>query len=175
MITNFLSRAMITNTSELTPSLMLDCRSGACRIVYSGTWLTSSSLVARTNMLCMKAACHAFSVTRRTGILYSGSAPQNASLTNRFSAAFRWARVLASSLSKTAGAVGLLTSPHRTSSAIPFSSTMNRSLGERPVLSPVVAKRTPSAVSLASFNSTAVSCRVSHPRFQWTEPFGSKP
>ena len=166
MITNFLSRAMITNTSEFTPSLMLDRRSGACKMVYSGTWETSSSLVARTNMLCMKDACHAFSVTSLTGILYSGSAPQNASFTNRFSAEFRCARVLARSLSNTAGAVGLLTSPQSTSSAKPASSTMNRSFGDRPVLSPVVASKTPSAVSLASPSSTADSCSSSQPRFQ---------
>ena len=134
---------------------MLDFNSGACRIVNSGIWAAISSSEARTNMLCMKAACHAFSVTSLTGILNSGSEPQNASLTNRFSAAFRCARVLTSSLSKTAGAVGLLTSPHQTSSAIPASSTMNRSFGERPVLSPVTASSTESEVSFASPSSTA--------------------
>jgi len=52
---------------------------------------------------------------------------------------------------------------------------MNRSFGERPVRSPVVASKTPCAVSWASPRSTALLCNSSALRFQCTAPLGSKP
>ena len=78
-------------------------------------------------------------------------------------------------LSKTSGVVDLLTSPHQTFSANPGSSMMNRSFGERPVRSPVVASKTPCAVRQASPRSTASPCNASQPRFQWTAPLGFNP
>ena len=176
MITSPLSRARITKTPELIPSLLgLAFREGAWRMVYSGACLSSSSSEALTNMLCMKAACHAFSVTSLTGILCLVSAPQKASLTNKSSVLSRCFLVLSRSLSNFSGDIGLLTSPHHTSSARPGSSTMKRSLGDLPVLSPVVVRSTPCEVSFASFLETASSCSFSQPRFQCTLPLGFSP
>ena len=86
MITSPLSRARITKTPELlVPSLLgLAFREGVENGVF-GSMPSSSSSEALTNMLCMKAACHAFSVTSLTGILCLVSAPQKASLTNKSS------------------------------------------------------------------------------------------
>ena len=59
----------MTKASELVPSSLGSAlRSGAWSMVYCGTCETNSSFEARTNMLCMKAACQAFSVTSLTGI-----------------------------------------------------------------------------------------------------------
>ena len=143
--------------------------------MYSGECLSSSSWEALTNMLCMKAACHAFSVTSLTGILCLVSAPQKASLTNKSSVLSRCFLVFSRSLSNLSADIGLLTSPHHTSSARPVSSTMKRSLGDLPVLSPVVVKSTPCEVSFASFLETASSCSSSQPRFQCTLPLGLSP
>ena len=52
---------------------------------------------------------------------------------------------------------------------------MNRSFGERPVRSPVVASKTPCAVISASPPFTAVSCNSSEDKFQCTEPLGFNP
>ena len=52
---------------------------------------------------------------------------------------------------------------------------MNRSFGERPVRSPVVASKTPCAVIFASPSSTALPCNSSEERFQCTEPLGFNP
>ena len=102
-------------------------------------------------MFFTKCACHATSIMKRTFKREFSLAPQNVSTTNNL---FPESCLVVRSFKSfhTSGVVGLLSfgDPgvfHQIVSLVTSSSTINLSLGERPVNSPVITFTAPSSVS----------------------------
>src|SRR3990167_5312122 len=163
----------LAKLSTMKVELRVPWTAGSAR--HSGAWYTvnpganpvRSAWGGRMNMFRTNSACQALGVTNRTGSRVAWSAPPYRSWTKSSVWALRWSLTAWNSWSNCSGVIRSFLS-HQIRPVDSGSSTMNLSLGLRPVCGVVLTTMAPRLVSWASLRRSECWYRAGVPRLAQT-------